>query len=400
MRIKKIVARKIVNSMALPCVEVEVIGEDKTQGKASIGQGVSTGKYEVNAYSKKGINYTIGYFNNNLIRQIENIQINSFEDLEKIENIFKAHDPTQTLENLGGNIVIATELAILKAKTDGQIWKISTEKNKLPLPLCNCIGGGKHSGVNSPDIQEFLILPKTNDFKEAIFTASEIYNRLEKELKRRDKTFLGRRDLENAWVPNLNNVEILSILNNTIEKISKQYKTEVKVGLDVAASSLWNGRKYQYKKFAKFQQKNTLSREAQIKFIEKLIRNYDLSYVEDPLQEDDFQGFEELNKTSCLICGDDLIATNLARLKKANRKTISAVIIKPNQIGSLIKTKEVVDYAKKEKITPVISHRSLETEDNSIAHLAVAWEIPIIKTGIAGIAIAKLNELIRISENF
>jgi len=399
MRIKELKARRIVDSKNNYAVEVSVKG-DEGIGIGSIGSGTSKGKYEVNDYPKRNIDFVINYFNNNIRKKFENVQINSFDDLDKIERVFKAEDSTLNLEKLGGNIILASEFAILRAASKGDIWRFLSNKGKMPMLLGNCIGGGRHA-INGPDFQEFLLLPKTKNFNEGVFVNNEVYKLSEIELRKHDKNFLGTKTIENAWCPGLNNIQILDILSKISKRISREYKIDIRIGLDVAANSLWNGRRYQYKKFARLMQKRALNEEMQIKYIQKLIENYELVYVEDPLNEENFEGFKELNKGACLISGDDLIATNIDRLNKAAReKSISAVIIKPNQIGSLLKTKEVVDFAKKNKIVPVISHRSNETNDDMIAHLAVGWEIPIIKTGISGgERLAKINELIRINEN-
>ena len=380
MKIKEIKARAILNSKSIKTIEVEVTDKDNFKATASVGTGTSTGKYEVNAFPKKGINYTINYFNNILRNKLQNLTISNFDDLEKIERIFNAEDYTEKLDKLGGNIIVSTEFAILKALSKGDVWKVLNSKaKKIPTPLCNVIGGGHHAGINSPDIQEFLLLPQTKKFEEALWANISLYHKLDKELTKRN--FDGRKTIEGAYCPDMNNIEILNILSKVTEKFSKENKIDIGIGIDVAANSLWNGRKYQYKKFAKFKQKKNLNREEQIEFMEKLIKNYNLIYVEDPLNEDDFEGFSQLNNKTCLITGDDLTTTNPERIKMADKK-ISAVIIKPNQIGSLLKTKEVIDFARKNKITPVISHRSGETEDNILAHLAVGFDCPIIKTGI------------------
>ena len=175
--------------------------------------------------------------------------------------------------------------------------------------------------------------------------------------------------------------------------IKNEYKKEVDIGVDIASSSFYKNRAYDYKS-----PDVDLNRKNQILYIKKLINRYRLFYVEDPLNENDFSGFKELMGKGCLIVGDDLTATNPERLKKAIRaKSINAVIVKPNQIGSLLKVKEVIDIAKKNKIKTIISHRSGETKDDTIADLAVAWDCDFIKTGICGkVRKAKLKRLVMI----
>tara|TARA_Y100000034_G_scaffold100966_1_gene124892 strand:- start:276 stop:1469 length:1194 start_codon:yes stop_codon:yes gene_type:complete len=395
MKIKEVISRVILNSKTQQAIEVEVKTVESLKFKASIGAGTSSGKHEVNSYPKQGPQFTSDYFNKHIANKFKGISIDKFDDLEKVEREFQAHDFSEDLKKLGGNIIVSTELAMLKALGEGELYK-TLGKPKPPLPLCNIVGGGKHSSLDSPDIQEFLVLPRTKNIEEAVFSAVTVYNRMEKELIKRN--FNGRKTIEGAFCPDMNNIEILNILNKVVEKTSKENKVEIKIGLDMAASSLYNGKNYEYKRFAKFKQKKIMDKEEQINFVEKLIKNYDLVYVEDPLEEDDFDGFEQLNKKTCLITGDDLTTTNPLRIKEAIGK-ISSVIIKPNQIGSLLKVKESIELAKKNKIIPVISHRSGETEDNSLTHLATGFNCPIIKTGINGLAVTKLNELLRINKS-
>ena len=398
MKIKEAKARKIFNSKGDEAVEVEVKLENGIIGKGSSDAGTSTGSFEVKAYPKKGVDFVVGEFNKKIAKQIENLNISDFDDLQEVEDVFKIFDVTMDLKELGGNVVVATEYAILRAVSKGEIWKFLNPKaKKVPGILANVVGGGVHSGKGC-DFQEFLIIPKTKNVVKAIEVSVRVYKKIKEELRKSDREFNEGRNMEGALCPDVLNLDVLTLLKKVCKKISKKEKVEIGLGLDIAANSLWNGRKYEYKKFSKKENKKNLSKDEQIEFIRKLIKNYELDYVEDPLEEKDFEGFKELNKGLGVICGDDLIVTNLERLENAIRK-ISAVIIKPNQIGSLIKTKEVVDFALKNKIMPVMSHRSGATNDRMISHLAVAWNVPLIKTGLmGGERMGRLNELIRIKE--
>ncbi len=392
MKIIYVKARRIFDSNGNNAIEIEVNGN-----KASIGLGTSVGKYEVVSYPKD-INSVINLVNKNFNKDLSGLRIEGFGELRQIEDYYNSQDLSENKEKIGGNVLVALELAILKSISDEPLYKILTNKKikKMPMPLGNCIGGGSHS--IGPDFQEFLVLPETKKFEEAMEINTAIYKLINGELKKRDKTFIGARNMEGAWMTNLDNLDILNFMKKITEKVEKEYGKKIGLGLDIAANEFWNGRRYEYKNYSKNNLKKTLDREEQIEFIRKTIKNNGLIYAEDPLHQDDFDGFKDLNKEACYICGDDLIGTNPERLKMAEGK-ISAVIIKPNQIGSLLKVKEAIDFAKDNKIVPVISHRSGETEDNSIAHLAVGWECPIIKTGIVGgERTSKLNELIRINE--
>lgn len=399
MKIKEASARKIFNSKGEDAVEVQVETKEGVVARGSCDAGTSVGNYEVKAYPKEGVDFVVSKFNKNISKQIVGLDVSDFEDLEELEKVFKIFDVSPDLSGMGGNVVVATEYAVVKAISKGEVWRFLNPKaKKVPGILANIIEGGKHIYGKGADFQEFLVIPKTKDISKAIEVSVEIYNKAREELKKRDKNFMENRSMEGGLVPNLLNLEILTLLRKICNKVGKRNKIEVGMGLDVAANSFFNGRRYEYKKFSRSESKKNLSREEQIEYIRKLIKNYELTYVEDPLEEDDFEGFRELNKGLGVIAGDDLIVTNLERLQKAIRK-VSAVIIKPNQIGSLVKTKEVVDFALKNKIMPVMSHRSGATNDNVIAHLAVGWGMPLIKTGLmGGERINRLNELIRIKE--
>jgi enolase len=397
MKIKEVRARRIFNSKGGDAIEVEVKSDIRTS-TASIGAGTSVSGNAITPYPEN-IKKLVNLVNKTFNKDLKGIQINNFGDLEKIERYTKSHDFTENLEKIGGNVIVALELAILKSASEGPLHKFLEPKNKkLPMPLGNVVGGGHHSYGKGPDIQEFLVLPRIKNFNEAAEINVEIHDLVKEELVKRDKQFTGTKNMEGGWSTSLSNMEIIPLLNKIIDKVSKERKVEVRLGMDVAANELWNGRRYEYKRYSKVQPKKNFKTEEQISFMKKLIINNNLIYVEDPFHDKDFDSFEELNKEACLICGDDLIATNPERLGESKRK-ISAVIIKPNQIGSLLKAKEAVDIAKKLKIMPVISHRSGETNDNSIAHLAVGWGCPIIKTGIVGgERVSKINELLRINE--
>jgi len=391
MKIKEVSARKIINSKGDQTIEVEVNGFI-----SSIGNGTSTGKFEVNALPSN-IDNVVRRFNTTITKNIINMSFNSFEDLDKVERVIRAEDFSNDFRELGGNLLVDLQLAILKAVSEGKVYELLGGK-KLPLPVGNIIGGGKHAGVKSPDIQEFLIIPRAKTIEDAVFANVSFHSMIREKIAKIDKNFNFGRNIEGAWCPALNNYEILDLLKKNKEKIEKEFKLKIDLGIDMAASGLWNGRMYQYKNFSRFSQKRVISRKEQIAFVRKLINNYDLKYVEDPLHEEDFEGFKEL-KGSSMIVGDDLTATNIERLKQAEG-CINAVIVKPNQIGSLLKVKQVIDYAKSKKIKIIVSHRSGETEDNILSHLAVGWGADYIKTGIEGARISKLNELLRISDRY
>lgn len=380
MKINHIKARKVLNSRKQQTIEITI----NKKYSAAAPSGASTGEHEIEAYPKKGINFAVNFINH--FKELKGLKIERFEDLEKVERI---------LPIIKGNPMIALEFAILKAASKNKVWRfINPNADEVPMPLGNVIGGGAHiKGKAKPDIQEFLLLPKTRCFKDAKFANEYVHKKIGRKLKIKKLTDEG------AWAPKLDTISILDLIKETVEKAESELGLKIGLGLDVAASEFFSGKKYKYVNYSKKILKKNLTAEEQVKFMEILIKKYKLNYVEDPFQENDFRSFETLKKrTLALVCGDDLTTTNLERLKKA-KKSINAVIIKPNQIGSLLKTKEAVDFAFENNIVPVISHRSGETIDATISHLAVAWGIPIIKCGIYGKERqAKLKELLKIEK--
>ena len=400
MQIKELNARKIINSRKEETIEV-FVETGKGKALAAAPSGKSRGKYEAEPFSEKGIDISVSLAN--LIGKIiinEKISFQTFEDLQKVEAIFRRFDSTKNWSLAGGNTVFAVESAILKAMaiSEGkQLWQFLNEKPKfLPMPLGNCIGGGEHvKQEKKADFQEFLILPAAKHFFDAYFINLQAYKEAKRMLFHADMKWKGQLTDESAFASTLQAEKILSMLRNISVKIKSKYSTELKLGLDIAASTLWNTKSFNYKN-----PEEKRSKEEQLEYVSGLIKDYELYYIEDPFDQEDFDYFAKLLKKNpkSLITGDDLICTQPARLQKAiNKNSINAVIIKPNQNGSLLETKKVVDMAKKNNIIPVISHRSGETMDSTISDLAVGWQIPIIKTGILGKErFAKLHRLLRI----
>ena len=273
--------------------------------------------------------------------------------------------------------------------------------NELPYPLGNMMNGGAHAGINAPDIQEFLVVPiGATNMVDGIFANASIHKKLKELIQSKDSNFTGGKGDEGGWVPNITNADALEIQAQACEEVGDEIGIEIRPALDMAASEMWdaNEQKYVYAQ-------DGIKRDTgdQIDFVKEIIDTYKMFYVEDPFDESDFEGFAQLTSRvgdKCLICGDDLFTTNKELLAKGiEMNAANAIIIKPNQIGSLSETYATVKLAKENGIVPVVSHRSGETTDDTIAHLAVGFNSPMIKTGaIGGERIAKLNELIRIEE--
>lgn len=403
-KIKKIKARKILDSRGNPTIEVDISIQDNSKtgsGRAAAPSGASTGVHEVTAFPNNSVDASIEELEA-VIPELQGLPISSFTSLDQK---MKELDETSDFSKIGGNAVVALSMASAKALANLQgvpLYENLREENyRLPYPLGNVLGGGEHAGSTAPDIQEFLALPLgAENFEEAVFGNAKVHQRVEALVDKKDETFTGGKSDEGAWAPNISDSKALEIVSNACEEVSEELEFEIKPGLDVAASSLYDSEKekYLYKREEKIRDTGE-----QVELILDFIEAYDLAYVEDPIEEEDFESFAEITEKtgdSCLICGDDLFVTNVERIKRGMEiDAANAVLIKPNQIGTLTATKEAVNLSKENGSVPVISHRSGETTDDTIAHLAVGYDCPIIKTGaVGGERIAKLNELIRIEE--
>ncbi len=352
---------------------------------ASSPSGKSTGKYEKRPYKKsleediKTLKKFGDYFSK------ENIE--SFDDLRRIEDVVDGH--------IGANSLFALESATLKALAKEQkkeIWQlINPNSRKFPRLVGNCIGGGKHSKlINSkkPDFQEFLLIPNLKKVDENFKKNKKIYDDLEINIKEKDENFKSSKNDENAWETSLNEKDILDILN----------KLNVNLGVDIASSGFHKRKKYYYEN-----PKLTRDKDEQFSYISNLIKNYNLFYIEDPFDEEDFDSFSKLLKTfpNSLIVGDDLTVTNSKRLEKAiEKKSINTIIVKPNQCGSLLEVRRVCELADKNKVKKVFSHRSGETEETILADLAFGFQADFFKCGITGKEREiKIKRLIEIEEN-
>ena len=396
MIIKDINLRKIIDSRGNPTVEADIVTNDGF-GRAAAPAGASTGTFEAQAWPKNNINLGLSNAKENLIPSLIGISSN---DQEAFDNIIKEKDGTEKLQNVGGNIAVALSLACAKAAADSKKIPLfeyvsKTKSYTIPAPMSNVLGGGAHA-IGGTDIQEYLVTSFDNDVNTAIETNAAVHKEVARILKEKFPNIaLGKGD-EGAWVAPLENVEALELVTKAVDNVHKDTGVEIRTGLDVAASEFYKNGKYVYKE-------QTLTPEEQVDFMLGLIEEYDLHSVEDPLDQNDFDSWASLtDQTDALIIGDDLYVTNSERLKQGIEKNATnSILIKPNQIGTLTDTIRTVEMAKNADMATVISHRSGETTDTSIAHLGVAFESHAIKTGImGGERIAKLNELVRISEKF
>jgi enolase len=399
--IEDIVARKVFNTRGNETIEVDII-TNSGFGRASAPAGESRGKAEVVYYPQGDVDQALKRTEELIAPEIVGLNAD-FQ--EEIDRTLHEIDGSKDFRVIGGNTAFAISLANAEAAANSLGLLLFQYlggyiAHKLPYPLGNVISGGKHTRGKSPDIQEFLTLPYgAESFFESANANVQVHARTGAALRKKDKLFSGGRSDEGAWVANISNLDAFEILVKTCEEVSDELGFECGLGIDVAASSLWNEKEkaYVYEREGKRRDPGE-----QLEFILQLIRKYHVVYAEDPMHEEDFEGFAEITKKAknCLICGDDLFVTNNERLSRGIKKhSANAVIIKVNQVGTLTDAWETIELAKKNKYIPVMSHRSGDTCDWHIAHLAVAFQCPVIKTGIVeGTRIAKVNELIRIED--
>ena len=400
--IEDVSARKIINSRGDPTIEVDVTTVDGC-GTASAPSGASTGKAEAIPFPQGGVDEAIKKVEELVAPELIGLYA---DEQQEVDKILRELDGTENFQNIGGNTAFAVSLAVADAASNSYGLPLyqylgGSLAAELPYPLGNVVGGGKHALGKATDIQEFLVLPVGAPSFSAAFAANaKIHKKLKEILKKVDSTFTGGKGDEGAWAPNVTNDQALEAVYAACKEVSEELGFDCRPGLDVASSSLWEPKKKSY-----VYTRDGVNRDQgeQIDYILRLIKKYNLVYVEDPVHEDDFQGFKELTQKSsgCLICGDDLFVTNVNRLSQGIKVHAgNAIIIKMNQVGTLTETWDTTKLALENGYVPVVSHRSGETASTHIAHLAVAFKAPVIKTGVVGgERIAKLNELLRIEES-
>ena len=400
--IEDVRVRKILDSRGNPTVEVDIITWNGF-GRAAAPSGASTGSREVVSFPEGGVSQVITEVEDVISSELIGM---AAEDIEDIDEVLKEIDGTENLSAIGGNTTVAVSMAAAKAAAMSYGLPLynflgGNFVKEIPYPLGNMMNGGAHAGPNAPDIQEFLVVPVgANDITEAVFANVEVHKRLKELISKKDPNFTGGKGDEGGWIPNITNDQALEIQAQACEEVGDELGFIIKPGLDMASSEFWSEEEGKY-----VYGQDGLKRDTgdQVDYVKELIDTYHMFYVEDPFDEKDFEGFAELTAkvgSKCRICGDDLFVTNAELLAYGiERKAANAIIIKPNQIGTLTDAYETVRLAKENDVMPVVSHRSGETCDDTIAHLAIAFGAPMIKTGaIGGERIAKLNELIRIEE--
>jgi len=399
--IEDIIARKVFNSRGEETIEVDVITTSGF-GRAAAPAGKSRGKTEVAYYPQGGVDQAVKKVEELIATELVGLNADFQEEMDRTLHEI---DGSKDFKMIGGNTAFAISLASAEAAANSYGLLLFQYlgghfAHELPYPLGNTISGGQHTYGKSPDLQEFLVLSHgAESFAEAASANVQVHKRIGEILKKKDKLFSAGKSDEGAWIANIGNIEALEVLARACEEVGNDVGFEVGLGLDVAASSLWNEKE---KTYVYEREKKKRDTGEQLEFMLDLIKEYHLAYVEDAFHEEDFESFAELTKRvkNCLVCGDDLFTTNSERLSRGVKiHAGNAVIIKVNQIGTITDAWETIEIALKNGYAPVMAHRSGDTCDWHIAHLAVAFRCPIIKTGVVeGTRIAKINELIRIEE--
>jgi enolase len=397
-QISSISLRRVLDSRGNPTVEADVLTESGGFGRAAAPSGASTGEYEAIELPP---NEAIANAREHAVpRLVDSVYAG---DQRAVDGALRAADGTENFSEIGANSAVAISMAAAKAGADvlgaplyqhlGGTFRGDT----FPVPLGNVIGGGEHA-KEATHIQEFLAAPVgAPSVSEAVFANAAVHAAVADVLDERGVP--AAKGDEGAWAPPISDADAFEVVEEAVDRVEDEVGFEIRFGLDMAAAELYDDDReaYVYGDEAK-------STDEQIEYVADLVDEYDLAYVEDPLDENDYEAFAELTDRvgdRTLICGDDLFVTNVERLQEGiDKDAANSILIKPNQIGTLSDAFDAVELAARNGYETVISHRSGETEDTTIAHLAVATDAPFIKTGtVGGERTAKLNELIRIADD-
>lgn len=408
-KIQSVYAREVLDSRGNPTVEVEVTGDDGSFGRAIVPSGASTGVHEAvelrdgdaTRYNGMGVSKAVDNVNTIIAKEVIGKEVTSQRE---IDEMMIALDGTPNKGKLGANAILGVSLAVSRCAANSLHMPLyryigGANAHVLPTPMMNIINGGAHAD-NNVDFQEFMIMPvNAPSFKEAIRMGAEVFHALKKVLKGKGlNTAVGD---EGGFAPNLaSNEEAIQTILEAIETAGYQPGVDVKLAMDVASSEFYQDGKYTLPG----ENNKTFTSKELVDFYVELCDKYPIISIEDGLDQDDWEGWDYLTEklgSRVQLVGDDFFVTNTERLKKGIEKGVAnAILIKVNQIGTLTETLEAIEMAQKANYTAVVSHRSGETEDTTIADIAVATNAGQIKTGSASRTdrIAKYNQLMRIED--
>ena len=401
-KITSIKGRIIHNSRGTKTIEVDVISDNQYLGRTSAPSGASVGKYEAVSFPEDGPEESLRILNENSKKFLE------FEssDLKSIDETLKSIDQTPNYSKIGGGLAYAITIASIESASKAvgkQLFELISEQNeyRFPIPIGNILGGGVHAGPGTPDIQEILIsAPGAKTIRDAIETNFKVHKELRNVIEKADPSFTNGRGDEGGWAPKCDNEKALELCAKACENLGYTLGKEVSLGVDFASSTQWDEEKHLYV-YERAGFENTP--EKQIEFAAGIIEKYKLIYAEDAVHEEAFGDMSELVSKfpKTMIAGDDLTVTNKDMLKKAiENKSCNAAILKVNQAGSLYDALEFSKVASNNNIKLITSHRSGESIDSQISHIGIGTNSKMLKVGVVGgERVAKLNELIRLSEH-
>ncbi len=399
--ISSIRGRIVFNSRGSKTIEIDVVTDGRFTGRACAPSGASVGKFEAQSFPENRPEEALSMLNANINRFV-GLQA---ENLQAVYDALKSIDRTDNYSKVGGSVAYALSIAAVDSAAkalDIPLFKLlkPSEPYEFPFPLGNILGGGAHAGPGTPDIQEILACPVgAKNIIDALDMNFKLHRETRKVIESIDKCFTYGKGDEGAWAPNVNNEQAIAIVEKAVRNCGYILGKDVAIGIDFASSSFWSEKEQLYDYARQGIKRDTGE---QIEFANRLIRDYKLIYAEDPVHEDDFESMALLNKTNpkTLITGDDMLVTNAGKVREAVKYgACSGAILKVNQAGSLYEALDFAKECKKNNIKIITSHRSGESTDSHISHIAIATSSKMLKSGVlGGERIAKLNELVRLIE--
>jgi enolase len=399
--ITSLTGRIVFNSRGSKTIEIDVTTDSKFTGRACAPSGASVGKLEAQSFPDNKPEKALARFNSNK-KKFVGLKA---EDLRATYDVIRSIDRTDNYSEIGGSVAYALSIAAADSAAKAlslPLFKLLNPRKpyRFPFPLGNILGGGAHAGPGTPDIQEILACPVgAKNIVEALEMNIKVHSETRKVIESMDNRFTYGRGDEGAWAPNVNNDQALEIVEKAVRNCGYVPGKEMAIGIDFASSSFWNEKKEVYDYSRQGLERDTAE---QIEFANRLVRDYKLIYAEDPVHEGDFQSMAVLTKKNprTLVTGDDMLVTNASMVRKALKYgACSGAILKVNQAGTLYDAMEFAKECAKNSIKIVTSHRSGESVDSHISHIAVATGSKMLKSGVlGGERVAKLNELVRLTE--
>jgi enolase len=399
--ISSIRGRIVFNSRGSKTIEIDVVTDGKFTGRACAPSGASVGKFEAQSFPENRPEEALSMLNANINRFV-GLQA---ENLQSVYDALKSIDRTDNYSKVGGSVAYALSIAAVDSAAkalDIPLFKLLKpgKPYEFPFPLGNILGGGAHAGPGTPDIQEILACPVgAKNIIDALDMNFKLHHETRKVIESIDKRFTYGKGDEGAWAPNVNNEQAIEIVEKAVRNCGYILGKDMAIGIDFASSSFWSEEEQLYDYARQGVKRDTGE---QIEFANRLIQDYKLIYAEDPVYEDDFESMAVVNKRNprTLVTGDDMLVTNAAKIREAVKYgACSGAILKVNQAGSLYEALDFAKECKKNNIKIITSHRSGESTDSHISHIAIATGSKMLKSGVlGGERIAKLNELVRLIE--